>query len=57
VYLHREQSRRVESALDREQPVEAPQQQPRAYQQYERERNFRNDKRSTRASVSAAGAR
>jgi len=53
LHLHREQPRRVEARRDREQPLEAPEQQSGADEQHERKRHLRDDERAADAPVSA----
>ena len=48
--------RRVEPGRDGEQALQAAQQQPRAHEQDERERDFRDDERATGRKVAAGGA-
>ena len=55
LHLHGEQPRRIEAGGNREQTLKAPQQQSRAHEQHERQRDFRDDERAASAPVPAAG--
>ena len=45
--LHRDQLRRIETGIDREQPLQAPEKQSGAHEQRQRERDFGHDERAT----------
>ncbi len=56
LHLHGEHVRRVEPRIDREQTLEAPQQQSRAHQQHYGKRNLGDDQRAARKLIATRGA-
>ena len=55
LHLHREQVRRIESRRDREQALQAAQQQSRAHKQHEGERDLRDDECAARQLAPTGG--
>ena len=56
LHLHREQVRRIEAHRNREQVLQAAQQQTRRHEQHERERDLGDDERAARRTSTAGGA-